>query len=109
MRIVLSYCAQPRLSCVTMAVVWPCVTVAVAWPCEPTTQIGTNDINVQGQFPAKAFEAVQLWSSTAPSRICTAVVWFCWSDGMVAPFGLVDEAGAPKPAYYSYQNATRSI
>ena len=31
------------------------------------------------------------------------VFWFCWSDGMVPPFGLLDANGNPKPAYQRYQ------
>jgi hypothetical protein len=31
------------------------------------------------------------------------VFWFCWSDGMVSPFGVVDASGKPKPAYHRYQ------
>jgi hypothetical protein len=31
--------------------------------------------------------------------------WFCWSDGMVDGFGLVDAAGAPKPEYHAFQAA----
>jgi hypothetical protein len=28
-----------------------------------------------------------------------AAFWFCWSDGMVAGLGLVDEHGERKPVY----------
>jgi hypothetical protein len=31
------------------------------------------------------------------------VFWFCYSDGMVSPFGLKDEALRPKPAYEAYR------
>jgi hypothetical protein len=31
------------------------------------------------------------------------VYWFCYSDGMVSPFGLVDANGQPKPAYQTYK------
>jgi hypothetical protein len=31
------------------------------------------------------------------------VFWFCWSDGMVHPFGLVTANGDPKPAYHQYR------
>jgi hypothetical protein len=32
--------------------------------------------------------------------------WFCWSDGMVAPFGLIDAAGNEKPEYAAFCAAT---
>src|SRR4030095_5637004 len=28
--------------------------------------------------------------------------WFCWSDGMVPPFGLLDVAGEPKAEYVAF-------
>ncbi|MBN1992489.1 MAG: N-acetylmuramoyl-L-alanine amidase [Anaerolineae bacterium] len=31
------------------------------------------------------------------------LIWFCYSDGMVAPFGLLDSAGTRKPAYQAYR------
>jgi uncharacterized coiled-coil protein SlyX len=31
--------------------------------------------------------------------------WFCYSDGMVAPFGLIDNRGNRKPAYFAYHKA----
>ena len=36
------------------------------------------------------------------------LLWFCYSDGMVSPFGLVDGAGNRKPAYYAYLRAAAS-
>ncbi|MBN1217399.1 MAG: N-acetylmuramoyl-L-alanine amidase [Anaerolineae bacterium] len=33
------------------------------------------------------------------------LIWFCYGDGMVAPFGLVDHAGNRKPAYDAYRQA----
>ena len=32
------------------------------------------------------------------------LIWFCYSDGMVSPFGLVDGAGQQKPAYQAYRD-----
>jgi hypothetical protein len=31
------------------------------------------------------------------------VFWFCWSNGMVNPFGVVDRAGRQKAAYVRYR------
>lgn len=31
------------------------------------------------------------------------VFWFCYSDGMVPPYGLLDANGQPKPAYQTYR------
>jgi len=31
--------------------------------------------------------------------------WFCYSDGMVPPFGLVDSRGNHKPAYFAYHKS----
>ena len=36
------------------------------------------------------------------------VFWFCWSDGMVANFGIVDAAGNPKQQYSRYQSLAGS-
>jgi len=32
------------------------------------------------------------------------VFWFCWSDGMVSPFGLLDANLSPKPSYNQYKS-----
>jgi hypothetical protein len=32
------------------------------------------------------------------------VYWFCYADGMVPPFGLLDGSGQPKPSYSAYKN-----
>jgi len=62
------------------------------------TEVGTNDMAVQGSFPFMTFEAVNEMPNIVPY-----VFWFCWSDGMVDPFGLVDKQGNKKPSYYSFQ------
>ena len=31
-----------------------------------------------------------------------AAIWFCYSDGMVPEFGLLDRHGAPKPAFHTF-------
>jgi hypothetical protein len=33
------------------------------------------------------------------------LIWFCYSDGMVSPFGLKQANGSPKPAYEAYRQA----
>lgn len=35
--------------------------------------------------------------------IVPAVFWYCWSDGMVAPWGLLGSSGTKKPAYDSFR------
>jgi N-acetyl-anhydromuramyl-L-alanine amidase AmpD len=63
------------------------------------TEVGTDDTSVQGQFPWRAFEAV----NEDLAEIAPYVFWFCWSDGMVPPFGLVDEDGRRKASYTSFR------
>ncbi len=68
------------------------------------TEIGTNDMTVQGVFPYHTFAA--LVNTLPPNVFCPVVLWFCWSDAMVSPFGLVDTSNNPKPSYYSFTNFT---
>lgn len=63
------------------------------------TEVGTNLLNVQSEFPLRTFNAIQ--SVNGPA-VCPVVIWFCWSDGMVTPFGLVDSKGKPKQSYWSF-------
>jgi len=63
------------------------------------TEMGCDVGSVQGEFPRRTFEAVQ----NNLSGIVPAVFWYCWSDGMVAPWGLIDANGAKKPAYDSFR------
>jgi hypothetical protein len=37
-----------------------------------------------------------------------AIWWFCWSDAMGTPFGVVDTSGKPKPSYSSYETYAHS-
>ena len=65
------------------------------------TEIGANstDQSWQSGYLEATYELVeQDYASLVPH-----VFWFCWSDGMVAPFGLLDSAGTPKASYSSYQ------
>lgn len=66
------------------------------------SEVGTDDLSVQGQFPSRMFESLATMSSVV------GCFWFCWSDGMVYPFGLVDDYGKPKAAYYSFRNYTHA-
>ncbi len=63
------------------------------------TEIGTNDMNYQGLFPLQAFDAI---NEQVP-QIVPVVLWFCWSDGMVTPFGVTDINFQNKESYYSFQ------
>jgi len=63
------------------------------------TEMGCNDVPVQAQFPGRTFESV---NSSLPG-IVPAVFWYCWSDGMGAPWGLQESTGAKKPAYDSFR------
>ena len=64
------------------------------------TEVGTNDMTVQGEFPDRTFNAI---AADETAIHTTAVWWFCWSDGMAAPFGLVDATGKEKPSYASFE------
>ncbi len=45
-------------------------------------------------------------NSTVPvSQWSGVAFWFCWSNAMVPPFGLLNRDGTPKPMYYSFQSA----
>ena len=69
------------------------------------TEYGTDSANenVWGAFPGRAYEAVnaELYEE-APY-----LFWFCWSDGMVRPYGLVEADGTQKASYFSYQGFAR--
>jgi len=63
------------------------------------TEVGVQAAPVQGEFPERTFEAInEELSEQAPN-----VFWFCWSDGMVSPYGLVQADGQEKQSYYSFQ------
>ncbi len=65
------------------------------------TEIGANstDQSWQSGYLEATYELVE---QDYPSTVLR-VFWFCWSDGMVTPFGLLDSAGTPKTSYSSYQ------
>jgi len=62
------------------------------------TEVGTNDFSVQGLFPAMTFDAISLM----PGNPCVQVFWFCWSDGMVANFGVVQMNGTKTESFFSF-------
>ena len=80
-------------------------TISAPFPFCTCTEIGTNDMSVQADFPSHAFDAL---ASPPAGVVVTVVLWFCWSDAMVSPFGLVDSAAIPKPSYFSFSNWTHS-
>jgi len=41
------------------------------------------------------------------ANVVQRVYWFCYADGMVPPFGLLDINGTPKPAYTAFRNLAR--
>lgn len=62
-------------------------------------------MTVQGVFPWHMFTALASQSAIPPAAL-GPVIWFCWSDAMVSPFGLTDASDNPKPSYFSYTNFT---
>jgi hypothetical protein len=67
------------------------------------TEIGVEVQAVQGRFPGQAFRALdEELAQEAPN-----VFWFCWSDGMVSPYGLVRADKERKEAYVSFQDFAR--
>jgi hypothetical protein len=64
------------------------------------TEIGTDDVDVQDEFPGRAFEVL----NEDLAEIVPHVFWFCWSDGMVPPYGLVDAANVEKDSYASFKS-----
>ncbi len=67
------------------------------------TEVGIEEAAVQDEFPRRTFEALNKeLAATAP-----CVFWFCWADGMVPGFGLLDDAGRKKKSYNSFQQFAR--
>jgi len=62
------------------------------------SELGTDDVNAQKQFPERAYASL---NKNMPGKVQIAF-WFCWSDGMVPPFGLRDAGGSNKEAFSSY-------
>jgi hypothetical protein len=63
------------------------------------TEIGTNDTTYQSIYVTNVYTLIEeAFPETVPR-----VFWFCWSDAMVPPFGLVYANSEPKSTYFSYQ------
>ncbi len=63
------------------------------------TELGTVDTVNQAQYVTNIYNLTR-------SQYLTSVpvlLWFCWSDGMVSPHGILDGGGAPKASYTAYQ------
>jgi len=65
------------------------------------TEIGhkTDDTDFQAQFLKRTYEA----ANTGLAEVVPVVFWFCWSDGMVGQFGLLNVYGAKKKPYDEYR------
>jgi hypothetical protein len=66
------------------------------------TEINTDQQSIQADYLENVYALVR---DEYPQRV-PIVFWFCWSDGMVFPFGVVDSAGRPKSSYFRYQAIT---
>jgi hypothetical protein len=64
------------------------------------TEIGINEPATQATYLQNVYELAR---DRYPDSI-PVVFWFCWSDGMVSPFGVVNRSGAQKPAYTRFRS-----
>jgi hypothetical protein len=66
------------------------------------TEIGVNttDQGFQADYLSNVY---QLARDRYANRV-QVVFWFCWSDGMVPPFGLLDSNLNPKASYHQYRS-----
>ncbi len=63
------------------------------------SEIGTADQSVQADYLENVYTLVQdQYADEVP-----VVFWFCWSDGMVWPFGVLTTDGQPKDSYWRYE------
>ncbi|RME74919.1 MAG: hypothetical protein D6784_08990 [Chloroflexi bacterium] len=65
-----------------------------------------SEIGVEHLSPQEQAEYLRRFYATIAANFPTAVpdvYWFCYSDGMVPPYGLVDQTGQPKPAYHAFR------
>jgi hypothetical protein len=63
-----------------------------------------NDPNMAAEFLRRYYRTI----STNYSDKVDQLFWFCYSDGMVPPFGLLDASGNKKPMYNTYREVTAS-
>lgn len=71
------------------------------------TEMGIKEEDV-GHSRDQAAEFIRRYYQTIITRYSDNVqelLWFCYSDGMVPPFGLVDSAGKPKQAREAFRQA----
>jgi hypothetical protein len=70
------------------------------WITEMGVKIGDvdNDPNKVAEFLRRYYNTIQTHYSDKVQEL----IWFCYSDGMVPPFGLVDGGGNRKPIYNAY-------
>jgi hypothetical protein len=64
------------------------------------TEIGINEPARQADY----LQNVYLLARDRYGASVPVVFWFCWSDGMVFPFGVVDRNGAQKPSYTRFRS-----
>lgn len=71
------------------------------------TEMGVKeeDLNNNRDQVAEFLHRYYRTMTTRYSDKVQKLIWFCYSDGMVPPFGLVDAAGNRKPAYYAFLRA----
>lgn len=79
------------------------------------TEFGTEDLTTQAArddgsfgpaqdlFPLQMFDAI----NTQVAQFVSHVFWFCWSNGMVHPFGLHEANGVRKGSYAAFQRFAR--
>ena len=71
------------------------------WPIW-ISEIGTHTLDDQGQaeYLRRFYRRITNYFSDTVEQ----VFWFCYSDRMVYPYGLLDQAGRPKLAYQAYRD-----
>jgi hypothetical protein len=63
------------------------------------TEIGTVDAPLGADYLENVYAVAASYGADV-----LRVFWFCWSDGMVPPFGIRDGAGGQKDAYQRYRD-----
>lgn len=74
------------------------------------TEMGIKEEDV-GHNREQAAEFLRRYYRTVISKYSDKVqqlIWFCYSDGMVQPFGLVEANGNRKPAYQAFQQSVNA-
>jgi len=68
------------------------------------SEIGVSDQTLQADYLENVYTLVQ----TQFAEDVPVVFWFCWSDGMVYPHGILRADGTPKESYWRYQDIAPS-